>query len=232
MISVCIATYNGSRVIREQLESIIPQLGASDEIVISDDASTDNTLSIIADLSCPLIRIVQGPCAGSPQKNFENALREAKGDIIFLSDQDDRWAEDKVAVMLKALKKADCVVSDCYVTDGDMNVTAESFYKHNGTRIGRYYNLICRNGYLGCCMAFRRCVLEKSLPFPKKVPMHDIWIGNIAAFTHTLTFIPEKLIYFRRNDKNASSTAGESRFSLMQKIHFRLYTIWWLIRRL
>ncbi len=232
MISVCIATYNGATVIREQLESIIPQLEASDEIIISDDASTDNTLQVVEALNCPIIRIVKGPAVGSPQKNFENALREAKGDIIFLSDQDDRWTENKVKTMCQALENADCVVSDCYVTDGKMNITAASFYRHNRTQMGRFKNLLLKNGYLGCCMAFRRHVLEKALPFPDKIPMHDIWIGNIAAFNHKLTFIPDKLIYFRRNGLNASSTAGASQLSFIQKIRIRLYTIWWLIRRL
>ena len=91
MISVCIATYNGAATISAQLTSIIPQLSPEDEIIISDDRSSDNTIEVIQTLKCPLIRIIQGPAAGSPIPNFENALKAAKGDYIFLSDQDDKW---------------------------------------------------------------------------------------------------------------------------------------------
>ncbi len=225
MVSVCIATYNGAAVVREQLESILPQLAPTDEIIISDDGSTDNTLNVVRSLNSPLIRIVQGPARQSPIWNFENALREARGDVVFLSDQDDCWTERKVEVMLDALQRADCVVSDCYVTDSELNVTAESFFKLNDTHEGRYYNLLRRNGYQGCCMSLRSCVLKKALPFPQRIPLHDIWIGNVAAFYFRLAFLPEPLLYYRRHGNNASASAEESSFSLFRKMIFRLNTI-------
>ena len=126
MISVCIATYNGAATISAQLTSIIPQLSPEDEIIISDDRSSDNTIEVIQTLKCPLIRIIQGPAAGSPIPNFENALKAAKGDYIFLSDQDDKWKPQKVQIMMKALEKADCVLSDCSITDSNFNVTHPS----------------------------------------------------------------------------------------------------------
>ena len=222
MISVCLATYNGERMIGEQLASILPQLGEDDEIVISDDNSTDHTLDVVRGLKSPIIRIVKGPCKGSPIPNFEHALKSAKGDYIFLCDQDDKWLPNKVEIMMKALEKSDCVVSDCYVTDDDLKITSDSFYELNKTKKGHLYNLFLKNGYLGCCMAMRRNVVERSLPFPHDIPMHDIWIGNIAAYFFTLSFIPERLIYFRRHDNNASVTAKKSNFSLSQKLQFRI----------
>ena len=96
MISVCIATYNGGKTIHTQLASILSQLGENDEVVISDDHSTDNTLDIIRAFNSPIVRIVEGPVKGSPIPNFENALQHSKGDIIFLADQDDKWVENKV----------------------------------------------------------------------------------------------------------------------------------------
>ena len=225
MISVCIATYNGAAYIKAQLESILPQLSPSDEVIISDDASTDATRSIIASLQSPVVKVVDGPCRKSPGLNFENALRHASGDIIFLADQDDVWVENKVERMVAALSAADCVVSDCYVTDGSLRVTEESFYAANATRPGRFYNLLRRNGYLGCCMAFRRRVLAKSLPFPKNLPMHDIWIGNVAAFCFNVKFIEDKLIYFRRHGNNASVTARKSPFSFREKVGFRWHIL-------
>ena len=102
MISVCIATYNGAAYIRQQIASILPQLSEGDEIVVSDDGSTDATLAEVRALGSPLVRIVEGPRKGSPVLNFENALSHAKGDYLFLCDQDDVWEPHKVSVMMAA----------------------------------------------------------------------------------------------------------------------------------
>lgn len=222
MISVCIATYNGGAFIKRQLYSILPQLGENDEVVIADDGSTDDTLPIIESLNDKRIKIIEGPHRHSPIWNFERALKAAKGDYIFLSDQDDEWMPNKVKVTLPYLKTADCVVSDNIVIDDEDHIISDSFYKLNGTRNGKFYNLLIKNGYLGCCMAFNRKVLDKSLPFPHHTPMHDIWIGNVAAFHYTVQFIPEKLIKFCRHGDNASTTAAKSEYCAWKKIKFRL----------
>ena len=230
MISVCIATFNGEKYIKQQLSSIINQLGEGDEIILSDDGSTDGTLAEAKSIGSPLIRVVQGPRKGVI-KNFENAIKESKGDYIFLADQDDIWKEDKVEVMLEALKEATCVVSDCTVVDKQLNVTAESFYKLNRTRFGRFYNAVCKNGYLGCCMAFRRELTTKALPFPDDIPMHDIWLGNVAAYFYNVKFIADKLILLRRHNNNSSTTASTSKYQISQRLGFR-WTIIKNIRRL
>ena len=113
MISVCMATYNGETYIKEQIESIINQLSSSDELIISDDKSTDNTLKIINEFKDPRIKIYIHEKDHGFVKNFENALEKAKGDFIFLSDQDDIWLPNKVAATLKELEYYDFVVSDC-----------------------------------------------------------------------------------------------------------------------
>ena len=117
MISVCVATYNGEKFIREQIESILCQLSSDDEIIVSDDGSTDGTIVIINCIGDKRIRIIEGPRKHSPTFNFENALKEAKGDYIFLADQDDVWKTNKVEVCMKWLQKYDCVVSDAEVTE-------------------------------------------------------------------------------------------------------------------
>ena len=80
MISVCIATYNGERFIKEQLLSIIGQLSPDDEIIISDDGSADNTLGIVRELNSPLMKIFTKTGEHGYTPNFENALSHTKGD--------------------------------------------------------------------------------------------------------------------------------------------------------
>lgn len=234
MISVCIAVYNGERYIGEQLLSILPQLGEDDEVVVSDDGSTDKTLDIIRGIGDKRIRIVGKPLHhegdNTPTANFENALHYAKGEYIMLADQDDVWTNDKVAVMMKALERCDCVVSDAAVTDRDLHITWQSFYQMMKVKDGRLYNLLIHNGYTGCCMAFRRCVVEKALPFPKGIPMHDIWIGNVAAFFFRTEFIADRLLYFRRHKSAASCNGRGSKFSAARQLLFRWNTVMPLIR--
>lgn len=225
MISVCIASYNGERFIERQVRSILNQLGPDDEVVISDDGSSDGTLDILRQMNDPRIRMIDGPHRHSPVWNFEKAMQAAKGDYIFLSDQDDEWMPDKVKVSMSYLQKYDCVVSDNTVVTPEGEVISDSFYAVNGTRPGRYYNLLVKNGYLGCCMAFRRNVLEASLPFPDDIPMHDIWIGNVAAFRYSVCFMPEKLMNYNRHGDNASSASAPSVYSFKQKLRFRWVVI-------
>ena len=113
------ATYNGQKYIREQLCSIIPQLRAGDEIIISDDGSTDDTLAVIEKFNCDKIRIVQGPQKGVKQ-NFANAISECKGNIIFLVDQDDIWYPNKLEVACKKLSEFPNDVPNLFCSNSDI----------------------------------------------------------------------------------------------------------------
>ena len=232
MISVCIATYNGERYIRQQIESIVCQLNVDDEIIVSDDGSTDGTLDIVKGIGDKRIKIIEGPGRKSPILNFECALKASKGDFIFLSDQDDVWKPDKVEICMKWLKTYNCVVSDAEVTDNRLKPLYPSLYAIMQVRQGRIYNTIWKNGYTGCCMAFRRDVVEASLPFPKDIPMHDIWIGNVAAYKYNVIFIPDRLIHFRRHENTISCNGKGSKFTIWQQMKFRLNIIKNIIRLL
>lgn len=225
MISVCMTTYNGEKFVCQQLRSITAQLGTADEIIVSDDGSTDSTLAAIESMGDSRIKTIEGPRRRSPVWNFENALRHAKGDYIFLADQDDVWKPDKVSTMMEWLKRYDCVVSDAEIADESLRVIEKSYYSVHHTKPGRWYNLFVKNGYMGCCMAFTMRVLDTALPFPKGIAMHDLWIGNVAAFRFSVKFISNTLVTYRCHGGNASFTAtGKSGFSLSEKLHIRLQT--------
>ncbi|MDE6793421.1 MAG: glycosyltransferase, partial [Muribaculaceae bacterium] len=104
MVSVCLATYNGELFIKEQIQSIIPELENEDEIIISDDGSTDNTLPIIRNFKDSRIKIFINKETQGVNNNMENAIRKASGDIIFLSDQDNVWIKGKIEKCVKALE--------------------------------------------------------------------------------------------------------------------------------
>ena len=131
MVSVCVTTYNGEKHIEEQLRSILSQLGDTDEVIVSDDGSDDHTLSIIHRIADSRVSIYHNTGKKGVIHNVENALGKAKGDYIFLSDQDDVWLPTKVACSLKGLQEAPLVVSDCYVTDENLQIVHDSFFAVN-----------------------------------------------------------------------------------------------------
>lgn len=229
-ISVCMATYNGEKYIKEQLDSILFQLTKDDEVIVSDDSSGDNTVEIINSYYDNRIRIFENQKFKSPIFNFENALKHANGDVIVLADQDDIWQGNKIETIKKYMQEYDLVLSDADIIDEHGKNLHESFYKLNGSRNGLIKNIV-KNSYLGCTMAFNRKVLDKSLPFPKDIPMHDWWIGLIAEMYGKTYFIEDKLISYRRHGNNASPTGEKSKYSLMQKIVFRLVMVKNLIWR-
>lgn len=230
MISVCIPTYNGEKYIRIQLESILLQLAADDEIIISDDSSTDTTTEIIKSYNDPRILLIEHCKFKSPVFNMENALKRAKGDYIFLSDQDDIWNCNKVRITLGHLKNYSIVVSDCNLIDENGKETHSSFFELNGSRSGLLKNLI-KNSYLGCCMAFNRKILKAVLPFPAKIAMHDIWIGIVSELIGNPFFTSEKLISYRRHSLNFSPTSQSSNFSIWYKISYRFQFICYALIR-
>ncbi len=228
-ISVCMAVYNGEKYIKEQIDSILPQLGLEDELIISDDGSKDNTLEIIGSYKDKRIKLLHSN-GKNIIKNFENALQHANGAYIFLSDQDDIWHEDKVKVSVKHLEEYDLVFSELEVFSEDINNT-KRFYQDKGRKTGILKNII-KNHYIGATMAFRRDILMRALPFPKGIYMHDIWLAMIAEIKGKTFFIEEPLIYYRRHSENASETGEKSSNSLSKKISMRGILIYNLLKRL
>ena len=232
MISVCMATYNGEKYLRQQLDSILVQLSEQDEIIISDDGSTDLTLEIIKSYNDRRIKIYSNRACHGVNVNFNNALKHAKGDYIFLSDQDDVWIEGKVSSCIAALKENDCVIHDAVVVNQDLNVIESSFFDSRKSGAGVIRNLY-RNTYLGCCMAFKRQLLQLIIPIPDtKAFFHDNWIGLLADWKYKIVFIPFKGLLFRRHNCNTSTSAKKSKYSISRKILNRIIQLDLTVKRI
>ena len=159
MISVCIPTFNGEKFIKQQLDSILNQSMPVDEIIISDDSSSDNTVKIIKSYNNNRIKLIENQTFKSPIFNLENALKKANGDYIFLADQDDIWYDNKVEIMMKHLKDYNLVVSNCEIIDENDAVLVHSFFKVMNSGKGVFKNLI-KNTYSGNCMALNKNLLK------------------------------------------------------------------------
>lgn len=230
MISVCMATFNGAAFVVPQLQSILSQLGDGDEVIISDDGSVDGTLERVAALADPRVRVISGHASLGVVGNFDRALGQARGDYIFLSDQDDVWLPGKVNRCVEMLQTQLMVVTDCAVVDEYLVTIMPSFFRYRRSGSGFWKNL-WKNSYLGCCMAFRREVLLDAIPIPRNVAMHDIWLGMIAELKGEVVFLPESLSLYRRHSGNASFTSEKSRYSWLQRLKFRSVLLWLLMQR-
>jgi glycosyltransferase involved in cell wall biosynthesis len=236
-VSVCLATYNGEKYIKEQLESILCQLSYNDEVVISDDSSSDKTIEIIKDFNDKRIVLFENNIFRNHIKNFEFALSKARGNYIFLSDQDDIWLPNKVSILTAELKHFNLVISDCIYVNSHLDVINDSYFKKSNARKGLIKNFT-KNTYLGCCMAFDRKVLNNSMPFPPNIKSHDTWIGLIGEIFGTTKFVTNKLILFRRHGANFSGIQGNdsmqtniSPYSFSEIIISRIYLFKELLKR-
>lgn len=228
--SVCMATYNGERYLKEQVDSIVRQLGPDDELVVVDDASHDGTVQLLRTWDDPRLKLHANEHNLGLIRTFERALQLARGEFIFLADQDDVWLPGKMQTMTAALRDADLVVSDCRVVDQSLNELAPSFIARRKSAPGLWRNLL-RNSYLGCCMALRREMLQLALPFPARAPMHDWWLGLVAESFGRTAFLPQPLLLYRRHGSNASTTAQPSTASWHTRLAWRALLVRALIAR-
>ena len=229
-ISVCLTTYNGADFIERQLLSIAPQLQATDEIIITDDNSTDNTLEIIEALAIPQVKLFKNTEQLGYVQNFAKAIALATGDYIFLSDQDDAWLPNKVATVLQAFTDgATLVCHDAHVVDGQFQRVADSWweYAHLNPQQG-YFGNFYLNAFSGCMMAFKASLKDDLLPIPKTIEMHDQWLYLVNKVKHkSHTVITEPLMDYTRHGNNVS---GTSKRSLIQILSGRLHAFTALIQ--
>ena len=196
-------TYRGEKYRDAQIESIVETISDRDELIISEDGDDEDFIQTV-NQKYTMVKAKKGPGCGAVA-NFEYVLSHAKGDIIFLSDQDDIWTKDKVEKTLKAFENPKCimVVHDADIIDGEGRQIEDSFYARRGSRAGIIKN-IWKNSYIGCCMAFRKEVLEYALPFPTTGTLHDQWLGLLAEQMGEVVFLEDKLLHYRRHEDNVS----------------------------
>ena len=208
-VSVAMAVYNGELYLQKQIDSILNQLSENDELIVSYDKSSDNTLDILKAYQNQDSRFkyYENPYRPGVVKNFQNALEHCSNEIIFYSDQDDVWKPTKINRVLKEFEdpRVSVVFHDSSLTDADLNITKESTFALRGgareTTIGNLFRL----SYIGCCMAFRAEYIPVVVPIPTIYRSHDWWTGCLLGIGKTkMKAIREPLIYHRCHGNNAT----------------------------
>lgn len=208
-VSVAMAVFNGEKYIKEQVDSILVQLQSDDELIVSVDKCTDNTVEILQAIKEQdnRLRVFNNPYKPGVVKNFQNAVEHCSGDIIFYSDQDDVWMLNKIGLVRRKFedKKVAAVIHDASLTDSTLNVTTPSTFKLRGGVRTTFWGNFVRLSYIGCCMAFRAAYKGVVVPIPTIYRSHDWWTGCLLACGKTkMEVIDKPLILHRNHDNNAT----------------------------
>ena len=222
-ISVCMAAYNGEKRIGRQLQSVMNQLEADDEVIIVDDCSTDGTREYISKFACPAIRYFRHEKNQGYVKSFEDAIAHAKHDIVFLCDQDDEWMREKVEKVIPFFEnpRIGLVIHNAEVVSADGQRIKEKLFERGLGTCFINRHLFNAHNY-GCVMAFRKSKLKFLLPFPSIVESHDQWVAINADMNKCeVLFMDENLIKWIRYGDNTTDVESKKR-SLWDKILTRL----------
>lgn len=236
-ISVCMATYNGEKFVEQQLRSILSQMSKEDEIIIVDDASTDNTLMLITNFADPRIRVFNNQFNHGHVFAFGRALSLAKNEYVFMSDQDDIWIPGRVKFLKDKIIETNCFLITssfgCINSEGnevDCNI------KFLQTKDSKHYlkNIIgifigIKN-YFGCAMVCKNSFLEIVLPIPNFVESHDLWIAIAANLFSSNWHLEHKTLLRRFHGNNASVIKRSFLPKLLSRFKF-LFSIVVLICR-
>ena len=228
LVSVAMATYNGEKYITAQLESIINQTYSNIEIIITDDASADNTVQIIEELQTKHHRIKLFINAANKgiSKTFENSIRNCAGDFIAMSDQDDIWELNKIEILLSRIENEDAIYSNSLLVDKhgrSLNKDFKSLMK-----LQSYYDgapFLMGNCIPGHTIMMKAGFIKIILPLPDEV-MFDRWISFCAAGNNGIKYVDMPLVNYRQHDSNVIGTSKSknkrARKTKIQKFNIKL----------
>ncbi len=225
------ATYQGEAYVERQLRSILDQLGPRDEVIVVDDCSRDSTVEVVKSLADPRVAVHRNPVNRREVYSFGRAIELARGDVIFLADQDDVWLPGRVELMAGRLKAsgAALVTGNFEWMDADERPLDVAFdgvssrtSKHHLGNIADIF--IGKTNYFGCAMAFTRALVPLIVPIPPYVESHDLWIALAANQIGSNLHIDEKTLRKRRHGSNTTSTVSDRALSA------KLWSRWVFIR--
>lgn len=212
-IDILLATYNGEKFLKEQLESILNQTYNNFNLIISDDNSNDSTFQILNEYAKKDNRIIifkQSENIGVIS-NFEFLISKVTSNYFMFSDQDDIWDKEKIEKSFNKLKEtdSDIIFTDLTVVDDKLNILYNSYWTLKGFRnkILKYncFEALYLNNYVtGCTMLMKKEIIEKVLPLPKKSKyiLHDYWITLITSQNGKVNYLDEPTIKYRQHKNN------------------------------
>lgn len=245
-VLVLLPVYNGQRFLTQQVESILNQSGVSTHLLCRDDGSSDGSPGLLHELRLrwpERITVVADDLGNlGASGNFSCLMRQAldlepnglgKANYIALSDQDDVWHHDKLAVGLAAIRSLEqtrpgdpaLVHSDLRVIEEDGREIAPSMARYQGLRpdLSGLPAQLLSNTLTGCTSLMNRALLEKALPVPPEAIMHDWWLSLVASALGSRIYLDQTLIDYRQHASNAIGAKAQDQPVAFKTILHRLF---------
>lgn len=232
MVSIAMATYNGEKYIKEQIDSILNQTIQDFELVICDDCSTDGTIRILQEYAenDKRFHIYQNEENLGFKKNFEKAITLCQGEYIALSDQDDIWMPNHLELLKTAIKDKALACGNADLIDKDGNSMGTTFWEQEAfdsipsSNLDKAMSIILfRSPYQGAAMMVRRKLLEFALPIPHVYTYHDSWFALFACFCGGIACVEEPILKYRRIENSVTGLRNSKRSRYYQ---YRKHIIW------
>ena len=213
MISIAMATYNGECYVREQLDSILVQTIGDWELIVCDDGSTDNTLSILRAYAKndSRIKIYQNERNLGFKRNFEKAIDLCQGDYIALCDQDDIWYPNHLEVLYNqignhslSIGNSDIVNINNTYLNKRMSDTDGIHFIPEDTKLLLYREFFYANPFQGASMLLKKDFALRCIPIPNEVHYHDTWISICACFEDGLIYTYTPITRYRQHGRNVT----------------------------
>lgn len=211
--SVCMATYRGKDFVKEQISSILLELGPDDELIVVDDASPDETAEIVGSFEDPRVRLIVAPLNRGYVRTFEEAIGLSRGRFILLSDQDDVWIKGRLAAMLSALDSAKVVAGNFDILgNGRRPWIPKLSSSDSGRNLANLWGiLVGYRAYYGCAMGFRRDALSLVVPIPPYVrESHDLWMAICGNMAGSVAHLDESTVLRRLHGDNQTPSGWRS----------------------
>lgn len=210
-VSICMATYNGRRYLRQQLDSILPQMRDRDELIVLDDASKDDTVAIVQGYGDARIHVHQNKVNLGHVQTFSKVLGLASQPYLLMADQDDIWADGRLDRMREALAQPGIWLvsgNSKFIDAGGGEVIPIHPDLDPADSVRHCVNILRiftgKTFYDGCTMAFRKELAPLVLPIPAYVESHDLWIAMAANLVRANLHLADVTLYRRIHGGNAS----------------------------
>lgn len=210
------ATYNGAQYIREQLDSVIQQTYPIHEIIIQDDCSRDDTVSICREYEAkyPYVHVFVNEENLGFKKNFQQAVGQCHNtELVALCDQDDIWTPNHIELLVDSIGDKPLACANSTLVDSDVKplgmtlAEQQAFsYLAPDDTMKAVTILLWRNPYQGSTMLVRKTLLDRAMPFPEGVNYHDTWIAFLACFCGGIAYSRTPISLYRIHGNNVSGS--------------------------
>ncbi len=231
IIDIIMATYNGEHYIKEQIDSILKNTWTSWRLWIYDDGSRDQTEAIVQEYVKTYpekIHWKKNETNKGSAINFLDGARKATGHYVMFCDQDDYWLPNKIEDTLSCMKQAQkqngeefplTVFTDATVVNASLETLEQSFHQSSKLDTSKLDlpHMLMENKMMGCTMMLNRALLEKIKKFPKKVRMHDWWVGIVAAAYGKIIYLNQPTMLYRQHTNNVIGSTVFTKESVIQK---------------